>query len=90
MDTCTAESFGIFTGKDSKDYVYYKMMADSKGGRRPMKHILVKNESQIYLENYFPQMIISSETRREKYTLGELTYLKDTAFKNGPAIFRMK
>lgn len=91
MDTTSSASFGVVVGRDSPDYVYYKMMAESKRGRRPMIHVLVDNPSRMYLNNLVPETIISLDRRREKLTFSGRTYVRSKLLESGgPAIFSLQ
>jgi hypothetical protein len=87
LDTCSLSSIGLVVGKDSPDYLYYKSLAESDNGRRPMKHMLVNNISKMYIDEFLPDAIISFETRRDKYVIRTRTYVKEKTFTGGPSVF---
>ncbi|MFT3825562.1 MAG: glycosyltransferase family 39 protein [Chitinophagaceae bacterium] len=79
---------GIYIGGDSWDYPYYRLLANTTTGtRRTIKHVMVNNESAIYLDNFVPDAVLSIDTVTSKYTIYGKDYYKARVFKNGNAIF---
>lgn len=68
FDNTAFTKIGIYTGADSPDYNYYKLLSESSTGKkRELKHIFVRNNSEIYLDNFVPEAIIYSGTGPLKF-----------------------
>lgn len=87
LDKKPYTKFGLYIGADSWDYPYYRFLSHSNGISRTIKHIIVNNESTIYLDNFVPEAIISLETSRDKYTIGGVDYYRTIVFKDAVALF---
>jgi hypothetical protein len=87
LDSKPYEKGGIVIGSDNWDYPYYKLLAGKRGKFHILKHVLVNNESRIYLDDFIPDFIISLEKARDSYTIAGKTYYRTVVFKEGPAVF---
>lgn len=90
LDTKPYTKLGLVMGADYWDYPYYKLLSNCANGNRIIKHVFVKNESAIYLDDFVPDAIISHEGRVEKYELRGVTYYRSHIFGNTAVLFERR
>ncbi len=77
---------GIYIGSDSWDYPYYKLLRNSGGKTRQLKHIFVENRSAMYLDDFKPEALLSIHTSGEKFNYKGRDFYKTKVLK-GIAVF---
>jgi 4-amino-4-deoxy-L-arabinose transferase-like glycosyltransferase len=86
LDAKHVKNIGIYLGSDSHDYPFYKSFQAGSDGKRKFNHVFVTNASMKYVDNFVPDVIISYETNRSDYNLGERTFYQ-VAKSNSIALF---
>ena len=87
LDSTSYKSLGIYIGPDMKDYIYYKLLSSSPHGDRILKHVFVNNASTIYLDNFQPDALISSNDTADQLVLNGKPYYRVKVFAFRLALF---
>lgn len=87
IDKSSFKKIGLYIGSDSRDYPYFKLLSKNGNLLREIKHVMVNNETSVYVDFFKPDVIISIETRRDAYILGNTIYTRKAVFEGGPAIY---
>jgi hypothetical protein len=90
LDQKGYRNIGIFIDLDSWDYPYYKLLTHSNNGTRVLKHVLVQNESAIYLDDFKPDVIISCDKHAKSCVYLGKTYTKTKIFEDSTSVLEVQ
>lgn len=90
LDSRPYKKIGLYLGADNVDYSFYKLLAGRDHEDRIIKHIMVNNESAIYLDDFVPDVIIGINQDMATAVIGGQTYYRVMLSKDGPAIFERR
>lgn len=77
---------GLYIGSDDRDYIFYKLLQEDNP-ERIIKHVIVRNKSEEYIEEFYPEIIISSDETPISMKVGNITYVRKVIFMPRLAIF---
>jgi hypothetical protein len=90
LDKTSYSKIGLLIGPDSYDYPYYKFLAGPDGTKRLIKHVFVRNASSIYLDDFVPDAVVSTNGNIENLILGDKVYHRTKIFKSGTIVLEPK
>jgi 4-amino-4-deoxy-L-arabinose transferase-like glycosyltransferase len=87
LDKKPSKKIGIIIGKDSWDYMYYKLLRGKGYKSRQIEHVFVENYSYKFTDSSFvPDVIISLSGSTKQYEWGGRTYYQ-TGFYGNAVLF---